>query len=269
MKTWMIRGSLALLASCLAGVLVWRYSQETADEVFHLPVNGAEILVEQFRPSAQEASPSRFPAIVMLHGMDGAEKYGRYYREYARALADEGFQVFYVHYFDGSGYESLLELSGEDLSETILSDRGDWIDLLAQTVGQIGEREDVDPKRIGLLGFSLGGFVSLAATEKLVRDQDGPKVACVVEFFAGLFEDGHGNSVVSVEHFPPTLILHGELDERVPIRKARELEEKFTAALVPYEIQTYPDKGHGILGDDAGQRTIAFFKKHLQRNHDE
>lgn len=264
MKTWTIRGSLVLLAGCLIGALVWNYSEESADEILHLPVNGAEITVEQFRPPAQDAVQTGSPAILMLHGMDGAEKYGRYYREYARTLANEGFQVFYVHYFEGAGYESLLGLSEEDLSQTILRDRGGWIDLVAQTVGKLGERNDVDPERIGLLGFSLGGFVSLAATEELLRDAEGPKVAAVVEFFAGLFEDGQGNSVVSVDHFPPTLILHGELDERVPVRKARELDEKLTAASVLHEIKTYPDKGHGLLGEDAGLRTMDFFKKHLR-----
>ncbi len=229
--------------------------------------NGAEITCEHFRPDIPAAAQTKRPAILMLHGVDGADKYGRYYREYARALSAEGFHVFYVHYFDTSPYDNLLGMTDKDLGETILRDRDDWIDAVADVLGQVGQLEEIDPGRVGLLGFSLGGFVSLSATERLVKvkAKDRTRPACVVEFFGGLFEDGHGRPVVRVEDFPPTLILHGEQDQRVPVAKAYELQEKLAAAQVPYEIKTYPDRGHSILGEDAGRRAIAFFKKHLDQ----
>ena len=263
MKTWVIRGSVVLLAVCLIGGLAWNFSAEVPDEIHRLPANGSQITCEHFRPPAAAAQTKR-PAVLMLHGMDGAEKYGRYYREYARAIADAGFHVFYVHYFDASPYENLLGMTKEELGHTILRDRDDWIDVAADLVGEVAELEDVDPDRVGLLGFSLGGFVSLSAMERLVQKKEGPRPACMVEFFAGLFEDGHGHPVVRVENFPPTLILHGEEDQRVPVTKAYELKEKLAAAAVPHEIKTYPGKGHGILGEEAGRRAIAFFQKHLE-----
>ncbi len=264
MKRWMIYTLVGVLVAGLIGFLAWKSSERKADAILLLPVAGAEIRVEQFRPPGEDAASQSQPAILMLHGMDGPEKYGRYYRAYARELSDAGFQVFYVHYFDGSPYADLLGLSEEELGKTILRDRDAWIAGVVKTFASLSEREDVDPQRMGMLGFSLGGFVSLAATEKLVQSEDGPQPAAVVEFFSGLFEDGRGHPVVGVDHFPPTLILHGEQDQRVPVAKAYELDKKLTAADVPHELKTYPDKGHGLLGESAARRTIIYFQAHLQ-----
>ena len=66
----------------------------------------------------------------------------------------------------------------------------------------LGKQEDVDPDRIGRLGFSLGSYLSLSVASP------GRPVSAVVDSFGGL----PGLFSWNLQRFPPTLILHGDAD---------------------------------------------------------
>jgi len=62
------------------------------------------------------------------------------------------------------------------------------------------------------------------------------------------------------------LILHGEADPVVPVQEAYHLREVLERKKIDYEIQIYPDVGHGFNGEtwrDAGLRALKFLRKHL------
>ena len=64
----------------------------------------------------------------------------------------------------------------------------------------------------------------------------------------------------------PVLILHGADDPTVPVEEAYQLQKILEKKKIPYEMQIYPNAGHGFTGEiwrDAAQRTLAFLKKHL------
>lgn len=64
---------------------------------------------------------------------------------------------------------------------------------------------------------------------------------------------------------PPTLILHGEKDNTVPIRQAKMLKDKLEAARVDHEYVTYPNEGHGWSGEnleDSFEKVTAFLLRH-------
>jgi dipeptidyl aminopeptidase/acylaminoacyl peptidase len=66
----------------------------------------------------------------------------------------------------------------------------------------------------------------------------------------------------------PLLLVHGELDYRVPIAYAHRMEDAFKAAGTPPEWVSYPEEGHGFYKRenrlDFARRVEAFLAKHLQ-----
>ena len=133
-----------------------------------------------------------------------------------------------------------------------------WERTVIDTVGLAARRADVDPKRIGVAGLSMGSWVALSVA---ARDR---RVSAVVEYYGGwpAWEE------LNPARLPPVLILHGDLDRNVPVEEAHKLEQLLQAAGVSYEMQIYPGAGHGFRDadhDDALKRTIAFFDKHVKR----
>jgi carboxymethylenebutenolidase len=114
----------------------------------------------------------------------------------------------------------------------------------------------VDANRIGLLGFSLGAFLSLA-----LATQDS-RIAAVAELFGGLPED----FIKDAGNLPPVLILHGAQDTTVPVDRAHDLERILQQHKISYQIKIYPDQGHvfrGLAQLDAMARVAQFFRNHL------
>ncbi|HEY2236195.1 MAG TPA: dienelactone hydrolase family protein [Candidatus Angelobacter sp.] len=134
----------------------------------------------------------------------------------------------------------------------------DWLETVKDAVSFVAGQPGVDANRIGLLGFSLGAFLSLS-----LATQDS-RIAAVAELFGGLpeqFAKDAGN-------LPPVLILHGAQDTTVPIDQAYELERILQLHKMPYQIKIYPDQGHvfrGLAQLDAMSRVAQFFRNHLLR----
>jgi carboxymethylenebutenolidase len=207
---------------------------------------GKSIGVEKFEPG----SAGKHPAIVILHGAGGMDVGGREFRAFARELAKRGYVAEIVHYFDQTGTRFADGLTiGRSFSA--------WMVTVTDAIGLLAKQDNVDPERIGLLGFSLGSYLSLSVASRDAR------VAAVVEYFGGLPE----LFAFNLRRFPPTLILHGDADKVVPVSEARKLERRLSAKQFPFEIRIYPGQGHRFTGADnidAYQRSLAFFEKHLK-----
>ena len=65
----------------------------------------------------------------------------------------------------------------------------------------------------------------------------------------------------------PTLILHGQVDTRVPIDQAKEFYQALSERHVPVEFVVYPRENHGFTEArhirDRWQRYLTFFGKYL------
>src|ERR1700733_10652092 len=204
---------------------------------------GKPIRLDAFVPSN---NGQRFPAVISLYGSGGGFA-GM--TEPASLLASKGFAVYILHYFDRTG----TSFADKD---TIFRHFPIWVKTLWDAISHVEKQAHVDPERIGLLGFSLGAYLSLsdAAVDKRVR--------AVVEFFGGLPKEMR----FFMRRFCPVLILHGDADTTVPVEEAYHLQKVLEKKNMPYDMQIYPGAGHGFTGDvwrDAGMRALAFLKKHL------
>jgi len=168
----------------------------------------------------------------------------------ASLLAGQGFAVYVLHYFDRTG---TTEIDG---LQTIFRHFPAWMKTLWDAVSFVARQPQVDPERIGLLGFSLGAYLALSASAIDSR------IHAVVEFFGGMPKE----MKLFTRRLCPVLILHGEQDETVPVQEAYYLQQILEAKRIAYEMQMYPGVGHGFSGEiwrDARLRSFAFLQKHL------
>jgi carboxymethylenebutenolidase len=168
----------------------------------------------------------------------------------ANLLAGQGFAVYVLHYFDRTG---TVEIDG---LQTIFRHFPVWMKTLWDAVSFVARQPQVDPERIGLLGFSLGAYLALSASAIDAR------VQAVVEFFGGMPKEMR----FFTRRLCPVLILHGDQDKTVPVEEAYHLQQILEKKQIPYEMQIYPGVGHGFSGKtwgDARLRTLAFLEKHL------
>ena len=204
---------------------------------------GKSIRIDAFIPDSNGTS---LPAVIALHGA-GGDATGS--ERFAAQLAEQGFAVYVLHYFDRTGTESADK-------PTILRNFPVWMKTLWDAISFVEKQLAVDRERIALLGFSLGAYLSLANSTI-----DG-RVKAVVEFFGGLPRE----MKLFMRRLCPTLILHGEADPTVPVAEAHNLQQLFEQKGIPYEIKIYPGEGHGFENEiwrDAGLRALHFLQKYL------
>jgi len=167
----------------------------------------------------------------------------------AELLAANGFAVYVLHYFDRTG-------TNQADRATIFRHFPLWMKTLWDSISFVARQPNVDPERMGLLGFSLGAYISLS------NATIDSRIQAVVEFFGGLPKE----MKFFMRRLCPVLILHGEADSTVPVEEAYHLRHVLEKKRIPYEMQIYPGAGHSFAGpvwQDAKARTLEFLKKHL------
>ena len=114
--------------------------------------------------------------------------------------------------------------------------------------------------RVGLLGFSLGGYVAAAPA---TRDE---RVAALGVLYGGMPD----TMVSEVKHLPPLIELHGTADRNVPPAKGEELVKLGKAVGTEAEYIVYPGGHHGFdfsdtdpMTADALDRIVRFFESRL------
>jgi carboxymethylenebutenolidase len=209
---------------------------------------GKEVIVDLFAPGA----PGSHPAVIVLHGRGGVGEGRRSgTHQAARELAQAGYVALVPHYF------------GRDLPDPKNGPKNArshaiWTRRVLDTVSFAARRDNVNPRQIGLLGFSHGSWLALSVA---ARDR---RVRAVVEYYGGY----PGWDEIDPHRLPPVLILHGDADRVVPLTQADTLEAVLKDAGVPYDMHIYPGAGHGFRGADradALKRTLEFFAIHVKR----
>lgn len=207
---------------------------------------GRKIAVEIFEP----VTPGRHPAVLVFHGAGGMLLDGPAVHRFARALAENNFEAFVVHYFDRTGTIFARDPSIHKYFDI-------WRSTVNDAVNFVAARPDIDPRAIGCFGYSLGAYLSLA------QAAHDPRIQAVAEL-AGAADKKHAGTV---KRLPPILIMHGDRDQRVPVKNAYGLEKILKRLGVPYEINIYREEGHILSAAsqaDAAARAVRFFQRHLK-----
>jgi len=212
--------------------------------------------VEDFSVDAEEGSVAvtRYAAhqigrrggVLVLHGSRGLELKLHAYQRYADALNAAGFDVYLVRYFTDADTQALApNKNTRQRREAYEADRYDgWTRRVSSVVTAILARSECSG-RIGLLGFSLGGFV---AANTAVRDE---RIAALAVLYGGMPDA----MVSEVKHLPPLIELHGEADRNVPLAEGQKLVRLANAVGSTAEQVTYPGKEHGFDFSDTDPAT--------------
>lgn len=143
-----------------------------------------------------------------------------------------------------------------------------WDDALAviqSAVHYLVGLDQVSPKKVGMVGFCMGGGLTWHAAAKLTH------VGAAVPFYGG------GPEMVDEEVARiggPVLAIFGELDQGVSPEVARKRAAQMDRAGIKHETVVYPGAQHAFFNDtraaynpeaaaDAWQRTVDLFRKTL------
>ena len=115
-----------------------------------------------------------FPAVVILPGCNGVKHETRVW---ARRIASWGYAALIVDSFRPRGIKNVCHRGGELPADERAKDA-------FAAAAYLRTRPDIDPDRIGLLGYSHGGWTALAAaTQPLVAANGGKAFAAVVAYY--------------------------------------------------------------------------------------
>jgi carboxymethylenebutenolidase len=214
--------------------------------------------VVEFSRYATDRTGTR-PGVIVLHGTRGFELKPRAYERYANALSEKGIDSYLVRYLtdaDVSAFNTTREK--REAYEAIRYDG--WSKRVSNVVTKILARSD-SSGRIGLLGFSLGGFVAAATA---AHDE---RVSALAVMYGGM----PAAMVSEVKHLPPLIELHGEADRNVPFAEGEELVKLAKSVGAEAEWVAYPGEAHGFdfsdsdpMTADAVGRVVAFFEARLK-----
>jgi carboxymethylenebutenolidase len=221
-----------------------------------LPVNGDGARAFVARPD----DAALRPGVVLIQEWWGLEPH---IMDLAQRLAAEGFVTAVPDLYHGK-----IATEPDDAQKMVMLLRGNVTRAIGEVEGAIAAlvaRPDVATKRVGLIGFCVGGFLAYKTAERA-----GGKLAAVVPFY-GAGYNPTPQEVAQVQ--APVLAIYGEKDPSVPRAQIDKIRGLFQDAGKAYEVLTYP-AGHAFvnpthgMGDAAAARAawaraVAFLKAHL------
>lgn len=227
----------------------------------------------------------RYPLVLVIHG-GPHNMFGYGFEERLQVLSGQGFAVLYINPRGSSGY-------GQAFSAGCVLDwgGGDYQDLMAGVDAAISQNNWIDPDKLAVTGQSYGGYMTNWIVTQTARFRaavaDGG-ISNLVSFagtslYHSLMESEFGGN--SYDQFDllwkcsplkyvknvntPTLLLHGEKDNEVPVSQAEELFVALRKRGIDSTLVQYVGEGHGWRPDllpqnryDVLTRTVGWLKKY-------
>jgi dipeptidyl aminopeptidase/acylaminoacyl peptidase len=235
-------------------------------------------------PAGYDASKS-YPMIVMVHGGPSAATIPRWPSVGfgSAPLSALGYFVLMPNPRGSFGQgEAFVQANRKDFGY------GDLRDTLAG-VDAVEKKLPVDDKRLGLTGWSYGGFMSMFAptqTQRFRAVVAGAGISnwqsyygenlidqWMIPFFGkSVYDDPAVYAKSSAINFvkqikTPMLIVVGDRDAECPAPQSFELWHALRAQGVPTSLVVYPDEGHHFEDPahqrDVLQRALGWFEKYL------
>ncbi len=227
------------------------------------------------------------PVVLSFHGgPEGQERPG--FNGTYQALLMRGIAVFAPNVRGSSGFgKKFVNLDNGALRENGVKD-------IKATVDYVVKSGVADPKRIGIMGGSYGGYMVMAGlTEYPELFAAGANLFGITNFetffkhtqpwMAAISKIEYGNPETEVEMLrklspihridrikAPTIVLHGANDTNVPVIEAEQVVDNLKRRNVPVEYVLFADEGHGWRKTPNRVRSavsiVKFFEKYLKGN---
>ena len=235
-------------------------------------------------PRSLEAG-KKFPLIVDVHGGPSGAYSPRFIgRGTTRALLRRGYFVFFPNPRGSFGQGEAFTLANvKDFGG------GDFRDIMSG-VDAVERVAPIDDARLGIMGGSYGGYMTMWAVTQTNRFKAGVSGAglsnwqsyygengideWMIPFFgASVYDDPAVYAKSSPINFiknvkTPTFAYVGELDVEVPASQSLEFWHALETLGVPTSLVIYPGEGHHLRTPanvrDAERRTVEWFDKYLK-----
>lgn len=284
--------SVMVLASCAAAQATTQSQIEITPDVIYGHKDGMALTFDVLKPKTN----ANGAAVIFMVSGGWVSTYSppQLAVERFKALLDKGFTVIPVRH--GSSPKYYIPEIVADVRQAVR-----FIRYNAKLWG-------VDANRLGVFGGSAGGHLSLVlgtasdngdpnAKEGFMKESD--RVASVVAYFPPVdlrpiargvnpppradgkpdrfpalnFEKEKAADYSPIVYVspddPPTLLIHGDKDDLVPISNSKTIYEAFKQNNVKTDFITIEGAGHGFRGDDAKRASaamVAWFEQTLVKN---
>ncbi|MFY9572164.1 MAG: S9 family peptidase, partial [Blastocatellia bacterium] len=241
--------------------LMGEVSLNAAARIVYPSKDGTQIEGWVLRPLGYD-STKKYPLILSTHGgPHGA--YGNDFSFQFQLWAANGYLVLYTNPRGSTGYGERF-LWGTWGGWGVL----DYQDVMAGVDYVVG-RYAVDEKRMGVTGYSYGGFLTdwiITQTTRFAAAIAGAGISNWIsdygtadiprtkesEFFGPPWEPKSRDLLIKLSPIThaanvttPTLFVHGESDLRVPIEQAEQMYTALKKRRVPAMMIRYPESYHG------------------------
>ncbi len=201
-----------------------------------------------------------FPALIVIHEWYGLNDW---VKQQASELADQGYVTLAIDLYRGHVAASADE--AHELMRGLPEDRASR-DLEA-AYSYLASQKSVDSKRIGSIGWCMGGGYSLQAA--LVE----PKLKVAVINYGRLVTDDASLKKINAA----ILGIFGGQDRGIPVESVQKFEAQMKKLGKKIEVHIYPNAGHafenennkqGYRADDAKDaraKTLAFLQANLRK----
>ncbi|GAB3897820.1 S9 family peptidase [Larkinella knui] len=229
----------------------------------------------------------RYPLVLVIHG-GPHNMFGYGFEERQQVLASQGFAVLCINPRGSSGY-------GQRFSSGSVRDwgGGDYKDLMAGVDAAIAQNNWIDADRLAVTGQSYGGYMTnwiITQTDRFKAAVADGGISNLVSFagtslYHSLMESEFQGNIYDnfdllwkcspLKHVKnvktPTLFLHGEKDNEVPVSQAEELYVALRKRGVDSRLVQYVGEGHGWRPDlkpqnryDVLTRLVDWIKNYCQ-----
>ena len=241
-------------------------------EFSKINVNGNDLNMWMIKPADFDAS-KKYPLFMYQYSGPGSQQVANRWNGandyWYQMLAQQGYIVACV---DGRG----TGFKGADFKKVTQNELGKYeVEDQIAAAKKLGALPYIDETRIGIWGWSYGGFMSSNA---LFKGKDVFKMAIAVapvtswRFYdtiyterymttpqenpSGYDENSPINHVDKLEG--DFLLIHGSGDDNVHLQNTMRMVEALIQADKQFEWMVYPDKNHGIYG---GNTRLHLYKK--------
>ncbi|WP_163514176.1 S9 family peptidase [Gelidibacter japonicus] len=227
-----------------------------------IAVNGNDLNMWMIKPTDFDASKT-YPLFMFQYSGPGSQSVKNSWNNandyWYYFLAQKGYIVACV---DGRG----TGFKGADFKKVTQNELGKYeVEDQIDAAKQLGARNYIDQDRIGIWGWSYGGFMSSNA---LFKGNDVFKMAIAVapvtswRYYDTIYTERYmttpqenpsgyddNSPIFHVDKLKGNfLLIHGSADDNVHVQNTMQMVEALIQANKQFEWMIYPDKNHGIYG---------------------
>lgn len=186
---------------------------------------------------AQPDDDAKHPGVVLIQEWWGIEPH---IRGLAQKLAAEGFVVAVPDLYHGKVATEPNDAMKMYMMLTNNVDRA--AKEIAGTLDTLKGMTSVEPKKLGLIGFCVGGFLTYTVAARY------GDLAAAIPFYGGGY-DPKPEEVAKVN--VPVLAVYGSRDDGIPMAQVEKIERMYKEAGKDITVKVY-DAGHAFLNPDHG-----------------